>query len=112
MTKNVLFLCSKNKWRSPTAEKVFSDSVFLNVRSRGTSRSARRKVTQSDIKWADIILVMEEKHKERLCADFPGDTKFREVNVLDIADDYKYMDPELVDILKACVPSFLNMHNV
>jgi len=67
---NIIFVCSKNKWRSPTAERVFAKDSGLNVRSAGTSGSAKRKVSVVDILWEDIIFVMEEKHKSRLKADF------------------------------------------
>ncbi|MDF1798676.1 MAG: phosphotyrosine protein phosphatase [Planctomycetota bacterium] len=100
---NVLFICSKNQWRSPTAEKVFQNEPMLAVRSRGVSRRARRTVSASDIRWADLILVMEPKHKQRLLADYPGEMKFQELHVLDIPDDYQFMDPELVELLKATV---------
>lgn len=104
---NLLFLCSKNPWRSPTAERVFEREPGLAVRSRGVSRSARRTVTARDLQWADLVLVMEPKHKQRLLADFPGETRFAEVHVLDIPDEYRYMDPELVEILRETVPTFL-----
>ena len=104
---NVLFICSKNQWRSPTAEKVFARDPMLAVRSRGVSKSARRVVTAGDIIWADIVFVMESEHKRRLRADYPRETRRTEVEVLDIPDDYEYMDPELVGILKAAVGSII-----
>ena len=55
---NVLFVCSKNQWRSPTAEKVFGRDPGLKVRSAGTSRKARRTVTANDLRWADVVMVM------------------------------------------------------
>ena len=63
---NVLFICSKNQWRSPTAEQIYRQRPLINVRSAGTARSAKRQVSSADIQWADIILVMEDKHKKRL----------------------------------------------
>lgn len=105
---NLLFLCSKNQWRSPTAEKVFERDPGIAVRSRGTSRSARRTVTARDLQWADLVLVMEPKHKRRLLADFPGEARAAEIHVLDIPDDYRYMAPELVEILRETVPAFLD----
>ncbi len=106
-TMNVLFICSKNKWRSPTAEKVFRSDPMLDVRSRGVSRSAKRTVTSNDIKWADSVMVMESKHKQRLLADYPGEMRFKEIHVLDIPDDYQYMDPALVEILTETVRPLL-----
>ncbi|MDA7966530.1 phosphotyrosine protein phosphatase [Ruegeria sp.] len=96
---NLLFVCSMNKWRSPTAEKVFRRVEAVSARSAGTSRKARRPITIQDIRWADIICVMESKHLSRLRGDFRGELLHKEVHVLDIPDDYQFMDPELVELL-------------
>lgn len=64
-------------------------------------------ITSKDIKWADIILVMEQKHKQRITADYPGESRHKPIHVLDITDDYRYMDQELIDILRLCVPPFI-----
>ena len=109
MTQNVLFICSRNQWRSPTAEQVFRKHPMLAVRSAGTSPSARRTVSVDDVGWASVILVMEEKHKSRLKAQFGRLLEGRAIHVLDIPDDYKYMDPELVEQLEQCVPSLLGL---
>ena len=109
MKKNVLFICSRNQWRSPTAEQVYRKHPMLAVRSAGTSPNARRTVTPDDIAWASVILVMEEKHKSRLKAEFNRLLDGRVIHVLDIPDDYKYMDPELVEQLEQCVPSILGL---
>ena len=109
MKKNVLFICSRNQWRSPTAEQVYRKHPMLAVRSAGTSPNARRKVSPDDIAWANLILVMEEKHKSRLKAEFNRLLDGRVIHVLDIPDDYKYMDPELVEQLEQCVPSILGL---
>ena len=77
------------------------------VRSRGVSRSARRTVTSNDIKWADLVIVMESKHKQRLLADYPGEMRFKETHVLDIPDGYQFMDPELIEMLTATVGPLL-----
>ena len=46
---NILFVCSKNKWRSPTAETIYRNDSRLNVRSAGTSASARKTISEIDI---------------------------------------------------------------
>jgi len=99
-SRQVLFICSRNQWRSPTAEQIFRRRPGLSVRSAGTSPSARRKVSASDIAWASVIMVMEEKHKSRLKAEFGRLLDGRAIHVLDVPDDYKYMDPELIDLLE------------
>jgi predicted protein tyrosine phosphatase len=93
---NLLFVCSRNQWRSPTAEKIYGDKPLINARSAGTSPHARRRIAAMDIKWADIIFVMEEKHRAKIVSSFPGDTRFKEIVVLEIEDSYPYMDPELI----------------
>lgn len=97
---NILFVCSRNKWRSPTAEKVWHKVPGISVCSAGTSRKAQHRLTVSDLRWADMIFVMEDKHKSRIKADFRGETQFKKLHVLDIPDDYRYMDPELMEIVK------------
>lgn len=106
---HVLFICSRNQWRSPTAEQVWRRHPLLSVRSAGTSPNARRKVSADDISWASVIMVMEEKHKSRLKAEFSRLLEGRLIHVLDIPDDYKYMDPELVEQLGQSVASLLNV---
>ncbi len=107
--RNVLFICSKNHWRSPTAETVWRKHPQLSVRSAGTSSTARRKVSVDDIRWADVILVMEEKHKSRLVAEFTTSVERKPIHVLDIPDEYKYMDPELVELLQEAVAPLLGL---
>ena len=97
---NVLFVCSRNQWRSPTAEHVWRDEPGINVRSAGTASSARRRIGLADIRWADLILVMEEKHKSRIKADFRRLVAHKRIEVLDIPDEYRFMDEELVAILR------------
>lgn len=99
--KNLLFICSKNQWRSPTAERVFGNHPGIAVRSAGTSERARRTVRRSDITWAHVIYVMEEKHKKQLCQRFRAHTAGMNIRVLDIPDDYTFMDPELISLLKS-----------
>ena len=93
---NVYFICSRNQWRSPTGEQVWRNHPDLAVRSAGTSPKAKRTMNAKDIQWADVIFVMEEKHKSRLMAQFTRLLNYKDVQVLDIPDEYQYMDNELV----------------
>ncbi len=106
-TLNVLFVCSMNRWRSPTAEKIYRKKPLMNVRSAGTSKQAVRTVTASDIRWADVVFAMEQTHLARLNSWFPGEMRYRETHVLDIPDDYKYMDPELIAEIVRSVDAIL-----
>jgi predicted protein tyrosine phosphatase len=106
---NVLFVCSRNQWRSPTAEQVWRKHPALSVRSGGTSPNARHPVSVDDIGWADVVFVMEEKHKSRLMASYRRLLENKPVHVLDIPDEYKYMAPELVELLGASVGEILGL---
>ena len=66
----------------------------------GTSCSARWRLMVGDIRWADVILVIEQEHKSHTIADFRNEVRYKLLHVLDIPDDYKYMDPELVELLR------------
>ena len=96
----VLFICSRNQWRSPTAEQVWKKHPGLMVRSAGVSKAARRRLTVADLRWADLILVMEEQHKARIRAEYRDEVRYKRMHVLDIPDDYTFMQPELVEVLK------------
>ena len=98
--KKLLFVCSGNKLRSPTAEVVFRGEHAL-TRSIGTSRNAEKYANVNDLKWSDIIFVMEEKHKQRLLANFPRFLQYKDIRVLDIPDNYGFMNGDLVKLLKS-----------
>jgi len=105
--QNLLFICSRNQWRSPTAEKIYSKDPRVNVRSAGTSPRAKRTVNAKDLQWADSIFVMEYKHKNRLKAEYNRILEYKKIIVLDIPDDYLYMDEELVEVLKVTIEGYL-----
>lgn len=105
----ILFICSRNQWRSPTGEQVWRNHPAVAVRSAGTSAKAKKTVSANDIQWADVIFVMEEKHKSRLKAQFTKLLVYKKIQVLDIADEYQYMDAELVAIMKQTVGSYLRL---
>ena len=105
---NILFICSRNRWRSLTAETIFGNNQNHHFKSAGTERSARIRVTEKLIVWADLIFVMEKKHKERLRDKFKSLIDDKEIVTLDIKDDYKYMDSELVELLESSVSPYLD----
>jgi predicted protein tyrosine phosphatase len=105
----VLFVCSRNQWRSPTAEQVWQRHPKVHARSGGTSPSARHHVSAEDIQWADVIFVMEDKHKSRLLAEHRRLLLHKTIHMLDIPDQYRYMDPALVDELQTSVSQRLGL---
>ena len=107
---NVLFVCSMNKWRSPTAERIYGRKPLVNARSGGTSSKARRRVSHLDLNWADVVFVMEKKHKQRLTSEHPESTRYREIHILDIEDNFCFMDKELIDELERTVDPILGSY--
>ena len=104
---HLLFLCSQNRRRSLTAEKVFQRLDGYAVRSAGTEKNARVKVTFGLLGWADIILCMEKKHVRRIRDKYNDILSGKKIICLIIYDDYEFMDEELVGILQSSVSDVL-----
>ncbi len=67
------------------------------------------KVTSGHIGWADVIFAMEKKHVRRLTDKFRGELSGKRLICLDIPDDYRYMDEDLIEILKARVAEYIEL---
>ncbi|WP_447640867.1 MULTISPECIES: low molecular weight protein tyrosine phosphatase family protein [Chitinophagaceae] len=104
---NALFVCSRNNWRSPTAETIYKSRQGISVKSAGTEPSAKIRVSSKLVLWADLIFVMEKKHKLRLMDMFSVEVKNKKIIILDIEDEYEYMNPELIDMIKISVDPYL-----
>ncbi len=103
----VLFVCAMNKQRSATAEQLYRNHAHLEVRSAGVRPDAKRRVTEEDLCWADIVFVMERAHKSRIVEQF-REVPLPYIEVLDIPDDYEYMDPQLQEILRFTIDPEIN----
>lgn len=104
---NVLFICSRNRWRSPTAEQIFMGRSGIQCDSAGLSPDAENPLDAETVGWADLIFVMERHHKAKLTSKFGKYLKNARVICLDIPDNYPFMDPALVDLLETKVSRFL-----
>jgi len=105
----LLFVCSQNRFRSPTAETVFSTYPGVEAKSAGTNRDADTPISEDLIEWADVVLVMEKSHRNKLTRKFKSAFRTKRLVVLDIPDEYEYMDMELVRILQAKVPRYVRI---
>jgi predicted protein tyrosine phosphatase len=103
----LLFVCSRSRHRSPTAERVFAAVPGLETDSAGVAPDADNPVTPELIAWADVILVMEPTHKSKLTKSFSTALRNMRLACLDIPDEYAYMDSELVRLLWDGVTRFL-----
>ena len=102
-----LFVCSRNKRRSLTAEKLLAPIDGLEVRSAGTQPGARVALTAGLIGWADVIFWMEKSHFQRAKARFDHEIEGKENVVLGIPDDFEFMQLELIEELKMKLEDFM-----
>ena len=107
--KKLLFVCSENRLRSPTAEAVFSEYEGVEALSAGTNADAETPVSGDLIQWADVIFVMEKAHRNKVSEKFRSLLKEKKLVVLEVPDNYEYMQPELIQSLKAKVKKFLRL---
>ncbi len=105
--RHVLFVCSQNRLRSPTAEQVFSSWPGIEVASAGTDPSADQPISPELLLWADTIFVMESAHRRKIAARFKTSLKDQRLIVLGIPDNYRFMEPALIELLKQRVTRYL-----
>jgi predicted protein tyrosine phosphatase len=93
----VLFICNQNENRSKTAEELFSTQ--FETMSAGLYNE--KPVTEKQVGWADVIIVMEESQRKELANRFAKQYMKKQILSLDIPDIYYYNQPELIEKLKA-----------
>jgi len=103
---HILFVCGKNKWRSPTAERIYKNDERIEVRSAGMSGKSKHTISTDDIKWADLILVMEGRYKAWILGLF-RDLHLPRIENMDIPDEYEYMDEELMELIQKRVEYYI-----
>jgi len=92
----ILFVCNQNKHRSKTAEVIFKDR--FETRSAGLFNE--KPITEADMSWADTIAVMEDFQRTELSKRFPKQYLNKKIISLNVSDEFSYMQPELISILK------------
>jgi predicted protein tyrosine phosphatase len=102
--KNVLFVCSQNRLRSPTAEQVFSSRADLEVASAGTNNDADNPLTSELVAWADV---MEKAHRSIVQQRFRTSLNDKRLISLDIPDEFEFMEPALVKLLQTRLARYL-----
>lgn len=102
-----LFVCSGNRLRSPTAEEFFSHWSGVETASAGTDKDAEVALEPDLLEWADIVFVMQRAHRNRVISRFGKLLRHKEVVVLNVPDNYEYMDPALVEVLMGKVAPYL-----
>lgn len=105
---NILVVCGRNKRRSRTAEHIFKNDPRFNIRSAGLSSKSDRKISENDLYWADLVLVMEPDHRAKIREVYPN-LELPPIQVLHIEDDYEFLDEELVQMLQASMNDALSV---
>jgi len=96
----ILFVCAMNRQRSVTAERLYRKDPRVEVRSAGVRSEAKRRVSEADLKWADVVFVMEREHKQWIQQRFES-LELPLIDVLEIPDEFEAMDPQLQAMLKS-----------
>lgn len=106
---NLLFVCSQNRLRSPTAEEVFSQYENVNAIGCGINSDSKTPLSGDLIEWANIVFVMENSHKNKVSKKYRELLKGKKLACLDIPDDYDRMQPELLMLLEHKVPRYVRL---
>ncbi|CAG5000344.1 hypothetical protein DYBT9275_02444 [Dyadobacter sp. CECT 9275] len=106
---NILVVCGRNKKRSRTAEYIFKNDNRFNIRSAGLSPKSDRKISENDLHWADLVFVMETRQRAKL-SELYRHMELPKVEILNITDDYEFMDEELIEMLTDRMNDALNLH--
>lgn len=104
-----MVVCGRNKKRSRTAEHIFMNDQRFRIRSVGLSVKSSRQLKETDLHWANLILVMEDDHRARILESYRY-IELPDIEVLHIEDDYAYLDEELIQLLKERINATLEMH--
>ncbi len=91
----ILFICNQNENRSKTAEELFRDKY--ETKSAGLYNN--KPVSEKEISWADVIIVMEENQRSELAKRFPKQYMQKRILSLNISDNYSYNQPQLIQTL-------------
>jgi predicted protein tyrosine phosphatase len=106
---NILVVCGRNKKRSRTAEHIFKNDNRFNIRSAGLSPKSDRKISENDLNWADLVFVMENGQRAKIWGLYRH-LELPEIEILNIPDEYEFMNEELVEILTERINSTLKIN--
>jgi predicted protein tyrosine phosphatase len=93
---NILFICNQGLHRSRTAAELFSRhfaTAYAGIYAN--------PVTNEQMRWADLVVVMEEGQRRALAEEFPSEFLKKRIITMDIPDIYRYRQPELIEELRA-----------
>lgn len=102
-----LFICSRNRLRSPTAERLFGAWPGVQTDSAGLAVDAEVRLSVEQLDWATLIFVMEKVQRSKLQRQYRRALAGKRVICLDIPDDYAFMQEELLALLHSRAGRYL-----
>lgn len=102
-----MFVCARNRLRSPTAEAIFASVDGVEVSSAGTAPDADCPISADLIDWANELFVMESRQRKILLQRFGTALADENTVCLGVPDRYEYMQPELIELLRAKMAPYL-----
>ena len=68
--------------------------------SAGTNNDAENPLSGELVEWADVIFAMERTHRNKLQKKYRSSLGSTRIVVLDIPDEFEFMDESLVMLLE------------
>lgn len=103
----MLFVCQNNGARSKTAEILFYENMDINPKSAGLSPDSEQRLSHPRIRWADIVFVMDQAEADAVRGKFSKSLADKPLVILDIPDDFIYVEQPLVALLQKRVAPYL-----
>ena len=83
--------------RSKTAARLFRDKY----ETQSAGLFSNKSVNSQQFSWADLIIVMEDRHRAEISKRFPDIYLRKRILSLNIPDIYQHDQLELLELLKA-----------
>jgi predicted protein tyrosine phosphatase len=97
----ILFVCGRNRRRSPTAEHIYRKDPRVSVRSAGVSAQSVHALTAADLEWAELVLAMERRYLKRIRSEFGARLKLPPSESLEIPDEFELLDADLIALIRS-----------
>ncbi|GAA6181470.1 low molecular weight protein tyrosine phosphatase family protein [Shimia sp. NS0008-38b] len=93
--------------RSPTAAQMAAEWFDVDVDFAGLSRDADEHLTREHLEWADLVVVMERRQSKQMTSLMGALPKSTRLACLSIPDQFQFMQPELIALLRQKLPAIL-----
>jgi predicted protein tyrosine phosphatase len=97
----ILFVCTQNACRSPTAEWLYAENPEHQVASAGVAPDAEIPLDRDMLLWADRTFVFKMRQRSRIRRFAPDLYGRLTIECLFIPDELTYKDEALIGMLSA-----------